>query len=166
MFPLNPVHLKYESYDAVRIANDLSSLDFISTCKHGQWLKRILFVASAAENIYNLVFGNLIEGDEVDDFSINDNGDRNKILATIAKAINNYTRQYPFRKIYIIGSTEARTRLYRMAIGLNLDELSLTFDIYADTENGLVPFCRNMKLIAFLVSRKSLINPLLQFDFL
>jgi len=151
--------MKYESYDAVRISADLSSLDFISTGKQGEWLKRVWFVPSMTNDVYNLVFGNLITDDEVDDFSVNNNGDRNKILATIAKAIDNYTKQYPYRKIYIIGNTEARTRLYRMAIGLNLDELSLTFDIYADTENGLVPFCRNMKLNAFLVSRKSFNQP-------
>ncbi|HEY4107917.1 DUF6934 family protein [Puia sp.] len=151
--------MKYESYDAVRVADDLSSVDFISEGKHGPLFKRILFVPSKVENAYDLVFGNLVAGDDIDDFSVNDNGDRNKILATVAQAVNKYTKRYPYRMIYIIGSTIPRTRLYRMAIGLNLDELSLTFDIYARTEKGYVPFCKNMEVIAFLIKRKSFDQP-------
>jgi hypothetical protein len=151
--------MKYESYDAVRIADDLSSTDFISTGKHGERLKRVWFMPSNIENIYNLVFGNLIAEDEVDDFSVNDNGDRNKILATVAQAVNKYTKRYPERMIYFIGSTQSRTRLYRMAIGLNFEDLSLTFDIFAKTTNGIVPFCKNMEVIAFFIKRKSFYYP-------
>ena len=151
--------MKYESYDAVRIADDLSSIDFISAGKHGQWIKRIWFQPSKFENVYNLLFGNLVAEEEIDDFTVNDNGDRNKILATIAEAIDRYTRRYPERMISIYGSTASRTRLYRMAIGLNLEELSLKFDIYAEASDGFVPFYKNMEVTAFLVKRKSFDYP-------
>lgn len=151
--------MKYESYDAVKIADDLSSLDFISSGRYGDYLKRIIFLPTAEDNIYILVFGNIVAEDEVDDYSINDNGDRNKILATVAETVNKYTKRYPDRTIYFTGSTKSRTRLYRMAIGLHLEELSLKFDIFAKTASGVFPFCKNMEVIAFLISRKSFNYP-------
>jgi len=151
--------MKYESYDPVRIADDLSSFDFVSQGKYGQLLKRILFTPTEIGNIYNLVFGNLVTEDEIDDFSVNDNGDRNKILVTISKAIDNYTKRYPARMIYITGSTKSRTRLYRMAIGLYIEELSLKFDIYAKTSGEFMPFYKNIEATAFLIKRKSFDHP-------
>jgi len=49
-----------------------------------------------------------------------------------------------------------RTRLYRMAIGLNFEELSAKFDIYVYGQNGIVPFSKNMEINAFLIKRKIL----------
>lgn len=110
-------------------------------------------------SVYHLVFGNLVAENEIDDFSIDDNGDRNKILATVVRAVDEYTKRYPERTIYFRGSNAARTRLYRMAIGLNLEELTLTFDIYGETANGVVPFRKNLEVAAFLIKRKSFDYP-------
>lgn len=57
--------------------------------------------------------------------------------------------------IYIIGSTKERTRLYRMAIGVNLEELSQIFDIYAFTNEEWALFTKNMEIEAFLIKRKN-----------
>jgi hypothetical protein len=151
--------MKYESYDAVRISDDLSSFDFLSKGHRGDLLKQIVFEPFRNGTIYQLVFGNLVAENEIDDFSINDNGDRNKILATVVQVVDNYTKRYPERMIYFRGSTPSRTRLYRMAIGLNLEEFSLTFDIYGETPNGIVPFCKNLEVVAFLIKRKSFDHP-------
>jgi hypothetical protein len=151
--------MKYERYEAVRIADDLRWFEFISTGKRGDYLKQIVFQPMGASNLYQLVFGNIVAEDEIDDYSVNDNGDRNRILATIAEAVYMYTKRYPLRLIYFKGSTKQRTRLYRMAIGLNLEELSLTFDIYAEIENGVVPFCKNMEVDAFIIKRKLFDHP-------
>jgi hypothetical protein len=85
---------------------------------------------------------------------MSDNGDRNKILATIADVVKVYTEKYPDRLILFRGSTTERTRLYRMAVGLNLKELSSQFDIYAYIEDEIVPFKKNMAISAFLVKKK------------
>jgi hypothetical protein len=148
--------MKYENYDAVRIADDLSSFDFESSGKNGEIPKRIIFMPTELPEVYILAFGNITHNDELDDYSINDNGDRNKILATIASVVDLYTRRHPGRMIYFRGSTKQRTRLYRMAVGLNLEELLLTFDIYAEVEGqyDFVTFHKNMEINAFLVRRK------------
>jgi hypothetical protein len=108
---------------------------------------------TALSDVYALAFGNITESGEIDDLSISDNGDRNKILATVATAVDIYTKRHPDRMIYFIGSTKQRTRLYRMAVGLNLGELSRTYDIYAEPEKGFEfkPFYNDMEINAFLL---------------
>jgi hypothetical protein len=151
--------MKYESYDTVRVADDLSFFDFISTGKHGNFMKRIAFQPITTGTLYNLAFGNIITDDCIDDYSVNDNGDRNKILATVADAVDNYTRRYPSRTIYFKGTTKQRTRLYRVAIGLNLNELSLTYEIYSMVNDNFVSFSKHLEASAFLVKRKSFNYP-------
>lgn len=148
--------MKYEVYDNIREVRDLRTFEFVSIGKKGAILKRISFVSTALPYIYNLVFGNVDEFDKIDDISVSDNGDRNKILATLAKVIDQYTRKYPERLIYFRGSSKARTRLYRMAIALNLDELSETFEIYMEVDSAgeFVPFRKDMEINAFLIKRK------------
>jgi hypothetical protein len=146
--------MKYDSYTDLKIADDLRTFDFVSVGRHRAILKRIAFSHTGMPNIYNLAFGDLTENGDIDDYSISNNGDRNKILATVANAIAMYTQKYPKRWILIIGSTESRMRLYRMAIGLNFDELSLLFDIYAYTGSEIMPFSNELMINSLLVRRK------------
>lgn len=148
--------MKYNNYESVHIASDLSVFEFVSIGKYGRIPKRIVFMKTNMVGVYNLAFGNIDANNQFDDDTVNDNGDRNKILATIAKAVETYTRRYPRRWIYFEGNTEKKTRLYRMAVGLNLEELSLNFEIYARLENEdeFTPFYKNMKINAFLIRRR------------
>jgi hypothetical protein len=149
--------MKYEYYDSVHIADDMSSFDFVSTGRNGDIPKRIIFMPTEMDEVYILAFGSITDTGEIDDYSISNNGDRNKILATIATAVDLYTRRHPSRMVYFRGSTQERTRLYRMAVGINLEELSSTFEIYAEIEkqDDFVPFRKNMEINAFLVKRKA-----------
>ncbi len=148
--------MRYESYEAAKIADDFSYFDFVSIGRKGVFPKRIIFIRTEFADVYILAFGYVTKDNDVDDFFISDNGDRNKILATVAVAVTIYTEQYPERMIYFKGSSKARTRLYRIAIGLNLEELLLTFEIFAevDYQDQFIPFQKNMEINAFLVKRK------------
>lgn len=148
--------MNYEIYTDLNIADDLRVFEFMSIGKHGSIPKRVAFIPTDLPGVYNLAFGDIKQDGELDDQSITDNGDRNKILATIAKVIDIYTEKYPDRWVYFSGSTNERTRLYRMAVSLNLDELLTRFDIYAEIEGlrEFVPFQKNMPVSAFLVKRK------------
>jgi hypothetical protein len=146
--------MQYENYPAFHIADDLSLFEFISVGKKGSILKRIAFMRTKKTGVYNLAFGDIDENGEIDDLTISGNGDRNKVLATVAKAVDEYTTKYPRRSIIFSGSTMERTRLYRMAIGLNLVELSLKFHIYGQIGEELLPFYKNMPAIAFVIKKK------------
>ena len=148
--------MKYEIYAGVLVTQDFSVFEFVSLGRNGNIPKRVAFEPTHWPNVYNLAFGNITDDDKIDDLKISDNGDRNKILATILKIVETYTGKYPDRWIYFIGSTEHRTRLYRMAVSLHLEELSTIFEIYAKLkEQGeFVPFRKGLNINAFLVKKK------------
>ncbi|GGB19580.1 DUF6934 family protein [Puia dinghuensis] len=148
--------MKYEYYPAAYIADDLSIFEFISSGGQGNIRKQIWFQRTTVQNIYNLAFGDLDAKGRLDDAIISDNGDRNKILATIVRAVDLYTNRYPRRWIYFTGNAKGKTRLYRMAISLNLSELSAKFDIYCrvEGEREFVHFKKDLIVTGFLVKRR------------
>ena len=106
--------MKHEFYRELITTDDFSIFDFISNGKNGKINKRIAFSATKLTHVYNLAFGDINEEGEIDDYIISDNGDRNKILATVVKVVDDYTKKFPDRLIFFKGSTRERTRLYRM----------------------------------------------------
>jgi hypothetical protein len=147
--------MKYEIYLNLTFTPDYSVIDFISIGKHGAIPKRIVFTETELQNVYNLAFGDIDENGDIDDCRISDNGDRNKILATVVKVVDSYTQRYPYRWIIFSGSTKERTRLYRIAIGINLEELSKKYEIYAFVQDELKPFIKNMEINSFVIKRKN-----------
>jgi hypothetical protein len=148
--------MKDESYE-LEFTDDLASFDFVSVGKNGKIPKRISFKPTETDHVYSLAFGDVTETNEINDSSISNNGDWNKILATIVSAVDQYTEQYPHRTIYFMASTDARTRLYRMAINLHWEELSAKYRIFVDvdSQDGWVPLQKNMEITAFLIRRKA-----------
>ena len=149
--------MKYDVYTGIIASKDYSVFDFTSEGKNGLIRKRIQFTPTEMTDVYNLSFGDIDENCEIDDFGVSNNGDRNKILATIAEVVKSYTHKFPAHWIFFNGSTDERNRLYRMAVGLNLDELSVVFNIYAIEDGEIVPFMKNREISAFLIRRKNVI---------
>lgn len=146
--------MKYERYTSISVSNDFSIFDFVSHGTKGSIHKRIMFTPTEEVNFYNLAFGDVDEQGELNDYAISDNGDRNKVLATVAAVIAQYLTRFPHREIYFEGSTPERTRLYRMAVSVHLEELLQQFDIYVKTNEGVAPFTKNMAISTFIVTRK------------
>ena len=90
-----PVLMKYELYGDIEITDDFNVFDFISNGKKGAIPKRVAFTKTEWNQVYNLAFGDIDDNNEIDDHSVSDNGDRNKILATIAYIVDVYTKRYP-----------------------------------------------------------------------
>jgi hypothetical protein len=91
----------------------------------------------------------------INDMSTTDNQDMPKILATIARIIKIFLDKYPERQVFFTGSTISRTRLYRMAISNNLDELKQIYIINAVLANGqIVNFSKNLSCTAFIIKIK------------
>ena len=148
--------MKYGVYPQLKVAHDYSTFEFVSMGKKGDILKGIAFTEIESPYVYNLAFGDIDENGEIDDRSISDNGDRNKVLATVAFAVDIYLSKYPQRWVQFKGSTHERTRLYRMAVGLNFDELSTKYDIYIELNNGLIiPFQKNVEVRSIIVNKKT-----------
>ena len=112
--------MQHEVYKDLYIKEGYSVFEFLSVGRRGVIAKRIIFAPTDFPDIYNMTFGDIDINNEIDDLSISDNGDRNKILATLAYAVEEYLEKYPDRIIFFTGSTYGRTRLYRMAISINI----------------------------------------------
>nr|WP_213087120.1 hypothetical protein [Chitinophaga agrisoli] len=107
------------------------------------------------EPVYNLAFGDInIQTGTIDDFSVSNNGDRDKILATVAATVIAFTDHYPGALIFAQGSTASRTRLYRMSIAKHHNEISGIFDIYGFIKDQWEPFKPDGAYAAFLAKRK------------
>jgi hypothetical protein len=148
--------MKYEVYGDIKVTDDFDVFEFTSNGRKGTINKRATFTETEDPNVYNLAFGDVDEADEMNDYSVSDNGDRNKVIATVVYIVEIYTTRYPDRWILFKGSTTHRTRLYRMAISLHLEELSLKFDIYGYVNEKLVLFVKNLEVNRFLIQRKFL----------
>jgi hypothetical protein len=146
--------MQHEVYKDLYINEGFSVIDFFSIGWRGVVPKRIIFTPTRFMGIYSLTFGDVDIKGNINDYSISDNGDRNKILATVIHAIDTYLNYYPDRMIFFTGSTKVRTRLYRMVIGLNLDYLSHRFEIYCQTDTGIITFQKNLQVQGFLIRRK------------
>ena len=151
--------MRHEPYTNLRAAEDFQVFEFESVGWHGTIRKRIAFMPTKMAGVYNLVFGDIGENGTLDIYATSDNGNRNRVLATVTKAVEIYTSRYPERWIYFSGSTRERTRLYRMAININLQELSEKFEIYAEVSgrNEFQAFNKNMPVEAFLIRRKKIL---------
>lgn len=121
------------------------------------------YEAVGLHNVYNLAFGdkNPLTG-EIDDEVISNNGDRDKVLATVAATVYAFTDLYSDARIYATGSTKARTRLYRMGISQFLDEIARDFVVLGELDGRWKMFKPNVEYIGFLVLRKSRRHKLLK----
>ena len=90
----------------------------------------------------------------ISDLTVTNNGDSQKVLATVAATLYAFTDLNKEAIIIATGSTEARTRLYRMGITNNLKEISIDFTILGLTDIGWEEFKKNVTYGAFLVKRK------------
>lgn len=130
--------------------------EFVSEGKKGKVTKFVIYSRTQRENFYNLGFGdkNEITG-EIDDKITTDNGDRDKVLATVASTLYLFTDKFPQAVIAATGSTRARTRLYKISISNYLNLIKPDFEIFGLTsENELEPFHKNGEYLVFFVRRK------------
>jgi hypothetical protein len=150
--------MRYDKYDNVITSSDKLEFQFESEGLKGKIKKVVQFAQTSNKGIYNLAFGNLNKDGSIDDETTNDNKDRNKILATIAATVYEFTAAYPDKIIFFCGTTAERTRLYRMALTVNLEELKKDFHIYGVLKGmdsfERISFRKGVDYFGFMVTRK------------
>jgi hypothetical protein len=111
--------------------NELNIFEFDSIGKNGKITKIVQYTEMSIKGYYNLGFGDLdIETKEINDEIATNNGDGLKVLATVVSTMYSFTGKKPDVYIYATGSSESRTRLYRMGITNNLEELKKDFYVF------------------------------------
>jgi hypothetical protein len=145
--------MKYPRYPVV-VSDDCHMYLFFSEGSRGRIAKGIIY-SQIEGDLFNLGFGDWDdELQYLDDIRRSNNGDRNKVLATVAFTAFHFTNQFPCARIVAEGSTSARTRLYQMGIASNLLEINKNFEVEGLFGNDWEPFQRGMNYEAFLIKRK------------
>jgi hypothetical protein len=143
----------------VLIDDTVSLFEFISEGKRGEIKKVVRYSETNLKGMYNLGFGDYDEGTGlINDKIVTDNGDSEKVLATVAATVWAFIESYPKAYIILIGSTPARTRLYRMGIAKYLDKISEDFEVQGLQNSSWKKFVPNGNYTAFLIKRKIYIN--------
>jgi hypothetical protein len=130
--------------------------EFVSEGYKGKISKLVIYSETHLHNFYNLGFGDKDEltGD-INDTIVTNNGDSEKVLATVAATLYTFTDEFPDAMVFASGSTTARTRLYRIGISNNLEAIKNDFEIFGLTKDkNWVEFEKRKDFEAFLVKRK------------
>jgi hypothetical protein len=148
--------MKYIRYE-YQTEDELHYFEFTSTGPKGSIKKIVEYTKVSVDNIYNLAFGDYDEqNDRLNDKVVTNNGDSTKILATVVSTVYAFTGRYPDAWVFATGSTEVRTRLYRMGISNNLEELKEDFYVYGmKIDESFEEFVTGEDYLGFLVTRKN-----------
>ena len=149
------MNLKKYKYSA---SDTFLDFEFESEGPKGKVRKIVRYSPQNAGGVtyFNLGFGDLNpKTGKIDDLAITNNRDREKILATIAATVLEFTEHFPDVMVYAKGSTAARTRLYQIGISANWKEIEALLHVFGyEQTKGWQPFQRNINFQAFLVKRK------------
>lgn len=139
----------------LKAEKSLMVFEFKSIGKNGEIPKIIKLTETNIEGVYNLAFGDKDPlTTELDDAIVSNNGDSEKVLATVVSSVYAFTDKYPNVWIYATGSTSARTRLYRMGISKYLNEIREGFVLFGLRNNDWEEFSKGIEYEAFLTKRK------------
>ena len=144
---LSKYHLKAES--------KFTRFEFISEGNKGAVRKLIEFQATSDEDVYNLAFGDKDPSTgDLNDLAVTNNGDTEKVLATVVAALYVFFDNYPTAYVYATGSTKARTRLYRIGITKFYEEMQKDFYLYGQDRDDYPEFKLGKDYDGFLAQRK------------
>ena len=133
----------------------LMTFEFISEGHKGLIHKIVRYQPTNLKDVYNLAFGDKDRATgNIDDTVISNNGDGEKVLATVAATVYAFTDRYPHALIYATGSTKSRTRLYRIGIAKFLPEVREDFEVLGELNGQWQTFNMNVEYEGFLVKRK------------
>ncbi|MCB9310912.1 MAG: hypothetical protein H6567_12715 [Lewinellaceae bacterium] len=141
-----------------QIENNVNFLyfEFISTGNKGSIIKVIKYTKINDDPLmYNLGYGDKnLTHETIDDRAVTNNGDTDKVLATVAFTIYAFYQEFPDANVYLSGSTASRTRLYQININKFLNYISTDFIIYRELEQGFERFKKGLNYQGFFIIKK------------
>lgn len=114
----------------------------------------VQFTPTNLKDVFNLSFGDKNHTGDIDDKTISNNGDSEKVLATVVATVYAFTDKNPDAWVYATGSTKSRTRLYRMGIAKYYSLVKKDFEVYGETGDDWDVFKKSKEYDGFLVKRK------------
>jgi len=143
-----------ENYQ-LNISNDFTTYEFESIGPKGSITKVVKYSEINVKGYYNLGFGDKdpLTG-YICDLSVSNNNDSKKVLRTVAATLYTFFSKNTDAIVIATGSTEARTRLYRIGITNNIELIEQDFIILGLKDTHWEEFKKNETYGAFLVMKK------------
>jgi hypothetical protein len=114
--------------------------DFFSEGPKGR-IKKTIEYENIGNNYYNLGFGDRDEiRNVVNDKARSNNGDRDKVLATVASSVSIFMEYHPGATILAVGEIPSKTRLYQIGINKHWAEISAQFFVEGFRNGFWEPF--------------------------
>lgn len=148
--------MKIPSYPFVRRPESYY-YEFFSEGPNGRIKKVVEYfrLKKLPDEVFNLAFGDWDkDSHRINDLSISNNIDTEKVLATVAATIIDFITDHPDAIIIATGSTPSRTRLYQMGIAKVLAEISQKFEIQGYIKDSWQPFQKGVNYSAFLLKAR------------
>lgn len=134
----------------------LMSFTFVSEGPKGRIEKVIQFTPIGNEGFYNLGFGDKdFHTGALNDEARTNNGDAEKVLATIVAALYTFCEAFPEAWVYATGSSSSRNRLYQIGINKYYDTARQDFEIYGQTDEEWERYEKGKNYDAFVIKRKN-----------
>ena len=139
----------------LKAEQSLMVFEFISEGPKGPIRKIIHFQETNQQGLYNLAFGDKnSDTGPIDDLAVSNNGDSEKVLATVVSALYAFFDKHPEAFVYATGSTRSRTRLYQMGITRFYALTAEDFEVYGQIGDEFYPFENGKIYDGFLAVRK------------
>ena len=133
---------------------DSTRFEFLSEGPKGT-IKKVVHYQFMAGQVFNLAFGDWNEEQRsISDLSRSNNGDRDKVLATVAFTLIEFIHYHLPATVFIKGSTGSRTRLYQIGIKNSWLEISHFFNVKGYRNDGWEDFATAKNYDAFTLSAK------------
>ena len=130
--------------------------EFVSSGINGNIVKVVKYVPFTNQTeLFNLGFGDKnIETGELDDLVVTNNGDTDKVLATVGMTVYDFFEEHPYATVYLKGSTGSRTRLYQISITKFIEQITIDFDVYGELEDQFERFRKYVSYNGFLIQKR------------
>ncbi len=136
-------------------SDKMMTFEFISEGHKGLIHKIVRYQLTNLKGVYNLAFGDKDHSTgDINDTVISNNGDSEKVLASVVATVYAFTDRYPDAWIYATGSTKSRTRLYQIGIAKFFSEVEEDFEVLGERNNDWEVFRKSVSYEGFLVRRK------------
>lgn len=118
-------------------------------------IKKVVRYTEIQPGVFNLGFGDWSEAEQkVKDNIRTNNGDRDKVLATVASTVVDFMRHHPDAILFAQGETAAKTRLYQMGINANWIEINQLFEVEGFADGNWEAFEEGKNYKAFALRAK------------
>ncbi|WP_426292064.1 DUF6934 family protein [Dyadobacter endophyticus] len=129
--------------------------EFLSVSPKKTIEKAVVFtLIDSNTNLFNLALVDILSDGSHSDKTVSNNGDFEKIMATVAECVGVFFRVHPAARVHVQGSTPSRNRLYRIVFARELSKIKKNYELHGLIGSLTEPFEVNKDYNVYLLKLK------------